>query len=153
MILIIMHQNSLIADEVGIEVSDFKVINLYRLCQFFKLCTCYESRWTVNEVYLVTFNKIACCNPTSVNNIEWVVCSCIDIIGCCVKKKAEALRLSRPRLKSLNKIISVTALSLESGQVLVYDTLSCFRHVIRKDIFIHGVVTSIPGYPNINHLN
>ena len=68
-----MHQNSLIADEVGIEVSDFKVIDFDSLCKLFKLCTCYERSWTVKEINFIAIVKIASRYQASVNNIEWVV--------------------------------------------------------------------------------
>lgn len=41
------------------------------LCQFFKLCIIYKSSWAVNEINFIAIVKIASCNPTSVNNIEW----------------------------------------------------------------------------------
>ena len=80
-----MNKNRIIADEVGIIVSNFKVIDCDRLCEFFEFCACYESSFSAFEAEFVSLIEVACCYPASSLYVEWVVCGCVNVSGCCVK--------------------------------------------------------------------
>ena len=74
-----MHQNSFIADKVGVKICNFKVIDKNCFIKFLNLRTSYICNSTIKKIYFVTFNKVSGGYPTFINNIEWVVSSCVYI--------------------------------------------------------------------------
>ena len=68
-----MHQNSFIADKVGVKICNFKVIDKNCFIKFLNLRTSYICNSTIKKIYFVTFNKVSGGYPASVNNIEGVV--------------------------------------------------------------------------------
>ena len=77
--IIIMHQNRHIANKIGIEILNLKIINLNRFIKFFNVWTSYKCCWTVNKVNFIANSKVSSSYPTFINNIEWMVCSCINV--------------------------------------------------------------------------
>ena len=74
-----MYKNSFIANKVCVEVSNFKVIDKNCFIKFLNLRTSYICNSTIKKIYFVTFNKVSSSYPTSVNDIERVVSSCVDV--------------------------------------------------------------------------